>query len=119
MGKGINVIDSDRVVEAGEENIPLIDVRPAFMYEEGHIPGAVNVPLVVPEDGSMIPDDQLVQAIEAAGVEPDADVVLYCQTGQHAGLAANTLAENGFSDIELYSGSMDDWTAKDLPVSKG
>ena len=45
-------------------------------------------------------------------------MVLYCQTGYHAGLAADALAKEGFENIELYSGSMNDWTAKDLPVEK-
>lgn len=117
MGAGINVIGSDRVREAEQEGVSVIDVRPASMYEAGHIPGAVNVPLVVPEDGSMIPDDKLVEAVEAVGVKPADDVVLYCQTGYHAGLAADTLAKQGFDDIELYSGSMEDWTAKGLPVA--
>lgn len=114
----IKTIDSTRVVEAQEENIPLIDVRPAAMFEAGHIPGAVNVPLVVPEDGSMIPDDALVSAVEDAGVQPGDDVVLYCQTGYHAGLAAETLANKGFTDVELYSGSMNDWSSKDMPVER-
>lgn len=114
----IKTIESARVVEAAEESVPVIDVRPASMYEAGHVPGALNVPLVVPEDGSMIADDELVAAIEAAGVQPEDDVVLYCQTGLHAGLAADTLAKEGFSDIELYSGSMNDWTTKGLPVER-
>lgn len=118
MADTVKTIESARVEEAQTENIPLVDVRPASMFEAGHIPGAVNVPLVVPEDGSMVPDDQLVAAVKAAGVQPGDDVVLYCQTGLHAGLAANTLAQNGFTDVELYSGSMNDWTAKGLPTER-
>ena len=114
----ITVIDSDQLQDAKEASVPLIEVRPASMFEAGHIPGAVSVPLVVPEDGSMIPDDAIVAAVEAAGVAPDDDVVLYCQTGLHAGLAAKTLEKEGFSHIELYSGSMNDWTAKNLPVAE-
>lgn len=114
----IQTIDSDRIEQAQQEGVTLIDVRPAFMYDEGHIPGAVNVPLVIPEDGSMIPDADIVSAVSAAGVQPDDDVVLYCQTGQHAGLAADTLAKEGFSDIELYTGSMNDWTAQGLPTEQ-
>ena len=114
----IKTIDSDRVVEAKKAGAPVVDVRPASMYEEGHIPGALSVPLVVPEDGSMIPDDAILAAVTAAGIAPDDDVVLYCQTGYHAGLAADALAKEGFENIELYSGSMNDWTAKDLPVEK-
>ncbi len=115
--ESITVIDSSRIEQARDENIPLIDVRPAIMYEQGHIPGALNVPLVNPEDGSMIPDESLIAAIKKAGVKPDDDVVLYCQTGLHAGLAADTLAKEGFTDIELYSGSMNDWSAQGLPTA--
>lgn len=118
MADAVKTIESARVEEAQTENVPLVDVRPASMFEAGHIPGAVNVPLVVPEDGSMVPDDQLVAAVKAAGVQPEDDVVLYCQTGLHAGLAADTLAQNGFTDVELYSGSMNDWTAKGLPTER-
>lgn len=111
-------VSSARVEEALNESVPVVDVRPASMYEEGHIPGAVSVPLVVPEDGSMISDDALVAAVEAAGVQQGDDVVLYCQTGYHAGLAAETLIDAGFSDVELYAGSMNDWTARGLPTEQ-
>ncbi len=114
----IQTIGSRRVQQAQDEQVTLVDVRPAFMYDEGHIPGAVNVPLVNPADGSMVPDDDLVAAVKAAGVQPEDDVVLYCQTGYHAGLAADTLAKDGYSDIELYSGSMDDWGSQGLPVER-
>ena len=114
----IHVIESDRVTQAQQAGIPVIDVRPAKMFEDGHIPGAESVPLVVPEDGSMIPDDDIVAALASSGVKPGDDVVLYCQTGYHAGLAAETLANEGFSNVELYSGSMNDWTEKNLPVEK-
>ena len=96
----------------------LIDVRTPAEFADGHIPGAVNVPLVVPDDGSMFTDEAIVDAIEAAGVEPSDDVVLYCQTGYHAGLAAEMLVGEGFADIELYDGSMDDWSAQQLPIER-
>ncbi len=116
--ESITVIDSDQLQDSKEAGVTLIDVRPVSMFEAGHIPGAISVPLVVPEDGSMIPDDAIVAAVEAAGVTPDDDMVLYCQTGLHAGLAAKTLEKEGFSRIELYSGSMNDWAAKNLPVEE-
>ncbi len=114
----ITIIQSTRVEEAQQEHVPVIDVRPAAMYEAEHIPGALNIPLVNPADGSMVPDDKLAAAIDAAGVKPQDDVVLYCQTGYHAGLAAQALARQGYTDIELYSGSMEDWTKQDLPVQR-
>ena len=43
----IRTIGSARVAEAAKADVSVIDVRPAAMYEEGHIPGAVNVPLEI------------------------------------------------------------------------
>lgn len=115
-GSTMKVIDSNRVQQAAGEGVPLIDVRPSSMFAEGHVPGAKNVPLVVPEDGSMYPDSEILSAVKAAGVQPEDDVVLYCQTGLHAGLAAETLTHNGYSNVEVYTGSMNDWTEKGLPT---
>lgn len=63
---------------AHKESIPLIDVRSKSMYEEGHIPGAINIPF---------------SQIEQAQIKPGS--FLYCVTGGHAGMAAHALAQKG------------------------
>lgn len=52
------------VAEARKNGTTIIDVRPAAMYAEGHIPGAINIPLA---------------DMATADVKPGSDV--YCMTG--------------------------------------
>lgn len=80
------------VAKAKQDNIPLIDVRPAEMYKEGHIPGAINIPLA---------------QMATADVKPGS--YLYCVTGYHAGLAKEELAKRKIEatdtgGIEKYTG---------------
>ncbi len=85
------------VAKAKAENIPLIDVRPAEMYKEGHIPGAINIPLA---------------EMDKADVKPGS--YLYCVTGYHAGLAEEELAKRGIKATDI--GGIEKYTG---PVVKG
>lgn len=58
------------------------------MYAEGHIPGAVNIPLA---------------EMETADVKPGS--YMYCMTGYHAGLAKEALAKRGIDVTDI--GGMD------------
>ncbi len=84
------------VAKAKAENIPLIDVRPKEMYAEGHIPGAVNIPLA---------------DIPTADVKPGS--YLYCVTGYHAGLAKEDLAKRNIPAEDI--GGIENYTG---PVAK-
>lgn len=72
------------VLKAHQEQIPLIDVRPAPMYRQGHIPGAINIPF---------------NEMDTASVKPGS--YLYCVSGYHAGLAKQTLAARGIESVDI------------------
>lgn len=87
----------DQYIEkANTENIPLIDVRPAQMYAQGHIPGAVNIPF---------------NEMDTADVR--AGSYLYCVTGYHAGIAKEALAKRGIEAVNI--GGIENYTG---PVEK-
>ena len=69
------------------ENALLIDVREAYEYQSGHIPGSINVPL-----GSI---DLVAEA--AAGV--DAPLFVYCQSGARSRAAKRMLTGLGFRQV--------------------
>ena len=60
----------------GDPSLFVLDVRTPKEFAAGHVPGAVNVPY-----------DQV--ASHLAEIPKDKDVVLYCQSGRRAGLAAD------------------------------
>jgi len=68
----------------------LVDVRTPAEFEEGHIPGAVNIPV----------DELRDRCIEL----PKQDVIVYCQVGQRGHTAANLLRECGVHAANLDGG---------------
>lgn len=63
----IDRTDLLRLIES--ENARVVDVLPAREYEEGHIRGAISIPL----------RDLTADAV--AGLSPDEPVVVYCHDG--------------------------------------
>ena len=78
------------------EDFSLIDVRPATLYEAGHLPGALSMPLAT-----------LASAVIALPREKE--TVIYCQTGLMSVRAANILTEAGFSEVKSLVGGIAAW----------
>lgn len=82
----------------------LIDVREVDEYEEGHIPGAVNVPLrTLAQNLDKIPADQ--------------PVMVYCASGHRAGMATTALRTLGYDNVRGYPPGWKGWTAAEEEVS--
>ena len=99
-------IDVDRVMELVADGAPLLDVLPESVYEQVHLPGAVNVPLE-----TFRPDD-------VAALDRDAPVIVYC-FDQHcdlSGRAARRLEHEGFKEVYDLVGGRATWTALGLPT---
>ena len=85
---------------------PIVDVRSAGEYREGHVPGALHVPFY-----SAIGRADEIPA--AQGAEP---VVLYCEHGPRAGLARMGLWLTGLGRVVYLEGHMTAWRADGLPI---
>ncbi len=82
----------------------LIDVREVSEYEEGHIPGAINIPLrTVGASLEFIPTDQ--------------PVWIYCQSGWRAGLATSSLRMAGYDNVLAYPPGFAGWSAAGEEIS--
>ena len=86
-----------------EGGIALVDVREAFEWEQGHLPGA-----------TLVAKSHLEQDIEAAVPSRDTPVVLYCAGGIRSLFAGQTLASMGYTDVASMSGGFQDWKGKGL-----
>lgn len=74
----------------------LLDVRQDFEYEEGHLPGAVHIPL--PELSDRLGE-----------LDPAKPALVYCRSGGRSLAGANMLAGAGFSDVMSMNGGMGAW----------
>lgn len=88
-----------------EPNVLLLDVRSEQEFQEGHIPGAQN-----------IPHDLLPQQLSRLASYKDKKVVLYCRSGRRSAMAAEVLEKGGFSKLYHLEGDMNGWSAAGLPV---
>ncbi len=100
-------------------DVPVVDVRTPAEYDatggkscdprQGHIPGARN--LDVYRLVEMSPEDVRNQL----GLEPGAEVVVYCHGGSRSAFAAQALRQLGY-DARNYVGSWHEWSRTDLPI---
>jgi len=86
---------------------------PTRYSRRGHIPGSVNVPAraLCADDGRMLPPDEIRARYEAAGVDLQREVLLYCGGGISATANALALAHAGVHDVRVYDGSLEEWSA--------
>jgi thiosulfate/3-mercaptopyruvate sulfurtransferase len=107
----------------------ILDVRTAAEFSgadkraqrAGHIPGAVNVDwsqaLVGGGDLRLRPADQLHTLYAAAGVTPDKEVILHCQSHQRSAHSYVVLKSLGYPRLRGYPGSWSEWgNTTDTPV---
>lgn len=81
-----------------DADLVVLDVRSPDEFAAGHVPGAIN-----------IPHDRIGDRL--AEVPRDKDVILYCQSGRRAGLAAQALAEQGYTRLFHLEGDIAAWKA--------
>ncbi len=117
-----SALASKEQVEAalGDPGVAIVDARPASEYAAGHIPGAVNIPMEAnysSTDGTLLPIDQLMAVYIDAGVTPDKQVIVYCNSGVRASSDFLALAYLGYPNVALYAGSWPEWSGDpSLPV---
>ncbi|MFN8203691.1 MAG: molybdopterin-synthase adenylyltransferase MoeB [Solirubrobacteraceae bacterium] len=86
-------------------DIALIDVRESEEWDAGHLPGATHVPR-----------GYLESRIEGAVPDRDRRVVIYCASGTRSALAAKTLADLGYSDVQSMTGGITLWKDRGYEV---
>lgn len=98
-------------VEAGD--ITLVDTREEWEFEEGHLPGAVQLDwreLVDEEKRGLRPEADLRTLLTSRKIPPERRTVLYCNTARRVSHTYLVLRELGYEQVELYEGSLAEWT---------
>ena len=73
-----------------------IDVRTPEEFAEGHIQGAVNIPV-----------DQIAGKIAAVSPNKNAPINLYCRSGRRAEAALQELKKMGYTQVSNHGGYQD------------
>ena len=91
---------------AGPDAPLLIDVREESEWNEGHIPGALLIPLS--------------QFVARQGEIPEGRaLIMQCRSGGRSSQAALVLRTAGRANVANLAGGITDWEAAGLPVEYG
>jgi hydroxyacylglutathione hydrolase len=103
----ISPIAMDEVAGAmATGDIGVLDVRSRSEWAAGHLPGAANIPLGELED-------------RIGELPRQRPLVVQCQTGSRAGIAASLLRARGVTGVRLYGGGFAEWSAAGKSVERG
>lgn len=98
--------------------IVVVDTRTPNEYRQGHVPGAINWDWMnaVPVDShaTLRPDDELRAELEALGVTPDKEIVVYCRSGARSSHTYLTLRHLRYPRVRNYDGSWLAWSVKEV-----
>lgn len=100
-------ISAQQLLESKTQDWLIIDVRTKKEYDQGHVPGAVN-----------ISHDQIASKIDKLLARKDKPVVLYCRSGYRAGKAADILIKHNFTQVKHLEGDMLGWQEAGLEIEK-
>ncbi len=93
------LIDADAVT--------VVEALPAEYYEQGHLPGAINIPHTEVRElaPTMLPDK-------------DAQIVVYCanEPCANSGIATHVLLKLGYTNVRDYEAGKADWVEAGLPL---
>ena len=90
----------------------IVDVREPQEFAAGHVPGAINIPRGVLEFKIWN------HVGYPTGTRMDQPIVLQCQSGNRASLAAQALTELGFTKTSAVVMSLDEWQKAGHPFEK-
>lgn len=90
--KEITPTEVQKRLEAGEK-LNIIDVREVEEVQEGHIPGAVNIPL------GIIP-------LRLSELNKDTPYIVVCRSGGRSGQATSYLEEQGHDVTNMIGGML-------------
>lgn len=92
--KRYETIDSNVAMDLIEDNAVVIDVRNFDEYFDGHIDGAINIP---------------VENISTVTYDKETVIIVYCASGMRSANAAKKLIDLGYTNVYNLDGGLINW----------
>ena len=95
MYQQISQEEAKRIMDSEEKHI-ILDTREQDEFDSGHIPGAI-----------LIPYTEIKNKAEAMLPDKNAQILVYCRSGRRSKIAAQSLAELGYTNVKEFGGIID------------
>lgn len=105
-GATVSLHEATRILN--QDSGVIVDLRSAQEYADGHISGAIHLPVA-----------EVGERVSELDKYKDSTIVLVCKMGQHSGATSRVLKGAGFNDVRRLDGGMSEWTSANMPVVKG
>ena len=102
--KNIGPEQAKQILDSDKEAV-YIDVRTEQEFMNGHVPNAINIPVVWPDAATrqMVPNPDFVKVV-SAHFDNNKRIIVGCQAGGRSQFAADLLAKQGFQDVSNMQG---------------
>jgi len=91
----ITAEEAKQIMDSHEDYI-ILDVRTQEEYDQGHIPGAI-----------VISHEEIAEKAEGVLTDKNQLILVYCRSGRRSKIAAESLAELGYTNIREFGGIVD------------
>lgn len=98
----ISVSDARAMIQSSSDLL-VVDVRTSGEFGQGHLQGAINIPL------SDLPT-------QISGLDRNRPILVYCQTGHRSAQAAAILVNAGFTQVYDMNGGLNAWISAEYPT---
>jgi rhodanese-related sulfurtransferase len=100
---GVQRCRNFHMILQADPSIQVVDVRSRSEWLQGHLPGAISIPLL---------------DLDSKGrfIDPSRPSLVYCHEGYRATTAASILLREGASDIGILIDGIEGWLASGLPL---
>ncbi len=95
------------VTMINREGAIVVDIRDRKEFDQGHIAGAVNIPLA-----------KLKQRMAELNRHKEKPKLVVCKLGQQSGAAVKSMEEAGHENVVKMTGGISEWTARSFPLIK-
>ena len=99
----ITASEAKEMIEKGD--VQVVDTRERYEYDEGHVPGAINIPHM-----ATLPRN--------AELARDKPIIFVCASGQRSAVAAEFAATLGLDDLYNVEGGTVAWIKAGYPVEE-
>ena len=107
-------------IKANLESSKLVDARifddyagdlPGTTERDGHIPGAVSVPVetLLDKEGNPIESSRSLRKFKHENLEVSDAIVVYGEGAEDAQVVANLLKENGYTNVSVFEAGFASW----------
>lgn len=102
------------LTKSPKEDVVIVDVREPVEYQEGHIPGAINLPFKSCPGALGLNNEDFEENFGFSKPDPKKELVFYCLAGIRSTAAEDLAKTFGYKNRGNYVGSWEDWVSNEV-----